>query len=81
MDAEDLVVVASFRTAPEAELAKELLENEGISAFLGNEMAAGLMPFLTPDLGGITLQVQQKDVPRAREVLTPPVNAPTSTPT
>ncbi|WP_394837268.1 DUF2007 domain-containing protein [Pendulispora rubella] len=77
MDAEDLVTVASFRTAPEAELAKELLENEGISAFLGNEMAAGLMPFLTPDLGGVTLQVQQKDAGRAREVLTPE-NAPTS---
>jgi len=76
MDAEDLVTVASFRTVPEAELAKELLENEGISSFLGNEMAAGLMPFLTPDLGGITLQVQQKDAPRARDVLAVPENSP-----
>ncbi len=50
MDAEDLVTVATFRTAAEAELAKEMLDNEGIVAFLGNEMSAGLMPYLTSEL-------------------------------
>ena len=75
MDAEDLVVVATFRTVAEAELAKEMLDNEGISSFLGNEMATGLMPFLTSDLGGITLQVQQKNAVLAHDLLgTPPAS-------
>ncbi|WP_394822535.1 putative signal transducing protein [Pendulispora albinea] len=77
MDAEDLVVVATFGTVAEAELAKEILGNEGISAFLGNEMAAGLMPYLASGLGGITLQVQRQHAPRARGILAaPPDGAP-----
>lgn len=72
MDPEDLVVVATFRTAAEAELAKEILDNEGIRAFLGNEMSANLMPYLSSDLVRITLQVSQKNADRARDMLTPP---------
>jgi len=72
MDPEDLVVVATFRTAAEAELAKEILDNEGIPAFLGNEMSANLMPYLSSDLVRITLQVSQKNADRARDMLTPP---------
>ena len=75
MDAEDLVTVATFRAAPEAELAKEMLDNEGISAFLVNEMSAGLMPFLTSELVPITLQVPQADAARARDILSPPADA------
>jgi len=72
MDPEDLVVVATFRTAAEAELAKEILDNEGIRAFLGNEMSANLMPYLSSELVRITLQVSQKNADRARDMLTPP---------
>jgi len=70
MEAEDLVVVATFRTVAEAELSKEILESEGVSAFLGNQMAAGLMPYLASGLGSITLQVQHQHAPRARDILT-----------
>jgi hypothetical protein len=68
MDAQDLIVVARYGTTAEAELARELLDNEGIRAFLGNEMASGLMPYMG-DLGGVTLQVQVSDAPRAQELL------------
>ena len=74
MDAEDLVTVATFRTAAEAELAKEMLDNEGIVAFLGNEMSAGLMPYLTSELVQITLQVPERDAERARDILSPPAD-------
>lgn len=75
MSTEDLVVVARFGTPAEAELAKEMLGNEGIVAFLGNELAVGVMPYLSSGLGGITLQVQDKDAARARALLTPPGEA------
>ena len=68
-DKDDLVTIATFSSTVDAELAKSRLESEGISAALGNELASGLMPFLGPGLGGVTLQVANHDVERAKEVL------------
>jgi hypothetical protein len=65
----DLVTIATFPDVPEAELAKERLQLEGIDAWVFAENTAGLMPFLNPATGGIRLQVEPKDADRAREIL------------
>jgi hypothetical protein len=66
---ETLVTVATFTTPGEAEMARVRLERLGIRAFLGNAIAVGVMPFLGNDLGGISLQVLEKDAEQARELL------------
>ncbi len=65
----DLITVASFPDLPEAELAKERLENEGVVAFVLHENTAGVMPFLTSSGKGIQVQVKSTDAERAREIL------------
>jgi hypothetical protein len=65
----DLVTVASFPDSAEAELARERLALEGISAFVIGAQTDGVMPFLTGPTGGVRLQVAPVDVARAREVL------------
>ncbi|MDB4993811.1 MAG: phosphatidylinositol-4-phosphate 5-kinase [Myxococcaceae bacterium] len=66
---ETLVTVATFTTPVEAEMARVRLERLGIPAFLGNAIAVGVMPYLGNDLGGISLQVLEKDAEQARELL------------
>ena len=68
-DKGDLVTIATFPGPVEAEIAKSRLESEGIPSFLGNELASGMMPFLKPGLGGVSLQVARDDVERAKEIL------------
>jgi hypothetical protein len=70
-DQDDLVTIATFSSTVDAELAKSRLESEGINVALGNELASGLMPYLGSGLGGVTLQVANHDVERAKEVLGP----------
>jgi len=66
---DELVTVATFNDVPEAQLARERLELEGIRAFVLDALSEGVMPFLTPSTGGIRLQVEPKDVERAKEIL------------
>ena len=66
---DDLVTIASFPDVAEAELAKERLEIEGIRAFVVDAQTAGVMPFLTSASGGVRVQVQPKDIERAKEIL------------
>lgn len=66
---QELVTVASYPDVPEAELARERLELEGIRAFVIGAQTAGAMPFLTSATGGVRVQVQPGDLERAREVL------------
>jgi hypothetical protein len=65
----DLVTVATFSDVSQAELARERLELEGVRAFVLDEQAGGVMPFLTNSMGGIRVQVAPEDAARAREVL------------
>jgi hypothetical protein len=58
-----LVTVQSFTVEHEAHLARNLLEAEGILAFLGGEMTAVALP------GLVHLQVRATDAPRAVALL------------
>jgi putative signal transducing protein len=66
---DELVTVASFSDVPEAELAKERLELEGIRAFAIDAQTAGVMPFLARTSGRVRVQVEPKDLERAKEIL------------
>jgi hypothetical protein len=65
----DLVTVATFPDASEAQLAKERLELEGIRAFVIGAQVAGVMPYLAGGAAGVRVQVDPKDAGRAREIL------------
>ncbi len=64
----DLVTVATFTDLPEAELARERLELEGIRAFVLDAQTAGVMPYVTGSTG-IRLQVEPQEAERAKEIL------------
>jgi hypothetical protein len=65
---DELVTVASFPDPPQAELAKERLELEGIRAFVIGGQGGGVMPYLAESMG-IRVQVEPKDLERAKELL------------
>ncbi len=60
-------VVVFTGHAWETELLKNLLENEGITAFLNNEYFGTLFPFnKTPGKGDVRLIVSQNDAEKAK---------------
>jgi hypothetical protein len=65
----DLVTAATFSDPYQAELAKERLELEGVRAFVIGAQVAGVMPYLGGAGGGVRVQVEPKDLERAREIL------------
>jgi len=67
--AEPFVTVATFPTAAEAELARNLLSEEGLNAFLADAETVGMLWHVGGALGGVKLQVAAGDEPRARNVL------------
>jgi hypothetical protein len=67
-DQDKLVTIATFPDLPEAELAKERLENESIPAFVLHGGSAGVLPGVTT-AAGIQVQVNASDIAKAREVL------------
>ncbi len=62
----ELVTVARFASALEAETAKNFLADEGVSAFIADENASALFSGM---LGQAKLQVAAADVARAKELL------------
>jgi hypothetical protein len=69
VDPSDLVTVATIPDAPDADLARERLELEGIQAFVLDGQSDAVMPFMVASTGGIRLQVAPEDAERAREIL------------
>lgn len=67
MGSDDLVTVRQYLHSPEAYLACGALEAEGISAVILDEEVSQL--YGAPLSGGVRLQVAQKDLDRARELL------------
>ena len=68
-DQEKLVTVREYSTNVEASMARDILENEGISCMLTNETFSGIYPIGHTSLGGIQLLVFEKDVEAANHIL------------
>lgn len=64
-----LIIIASYRDLPLAELAKSKLESEGIPCFLLNKNMIGLNWLYSNALGGVELQVRNEDAEKASEIL------------
>jgi hypothetical protein len=67
---EDLVCIQTYRTRPEAEIAKGFLESNGIIATVLAHDMGGAYPYpfqSSPE--GVKLLVSKKDEKKAREVL------------
>ncbi len=65
----DLIAVRAFATRAEAELAKDLLQTEGIASVLMSNDAGGARPELAFTTGGARLLVASADAQRAAELL------------
>ncbi len=64
-----LVTVDTFDMPTEAHLAKGLLEANGLTAFLADELTVGVAWHLSNAVGGIKLQVAEADVEHAARIL------------
>jgi hypothetical protein len=65
----DFVTVATFTNSPEANLAKQRLEAEGVRCLLLNESTVNVAWHLSVAVGWIQLQVAQEDVDVAKSIL------------
>ncbi|HKC59812.1 MAG TPA: DUF2007 domain-containing protein [Myxococcales bacterium] len=69
MPDEGPLVVATFALPTEAEMARGLLESNGIQALLRDEGLVGVHPLLSNAVGGVKVVVPAEDAERAREIL------------
>jgi hypothetical protein len=66
----NLVTVQIFTFPTEAHLAQLRLESNGIACFLKDETTIGVINLYSNALGGVKLQVEEKEAEKAREILT-----------
>jgi len=66
-----LVVVQSYASRPEAELAKGALDAAGIPAMIQSDSVGGMREHLAWSGAGFKILVREEDVTDSREVLTP----------
>jgi hypothetical protein len=66
-----LVVVQSYASRPEAELAKSALEAAGIPAMVQSDSVGGMREHLAWSGAGFKILVREEDVTDAHEVLAP----------
>jgi len=64
----DLVVVGTFKSRPEAEMAKSALEAAGIESMVQTDDAGGLQPGLWEGRG-VSVVVRSADAQTAHEIL------------
>lgn len=65
----ELIVIRTFLTRVDADLAKTALDAAGIESMVRSDDAGGLRPHLW--MGGIAVLVRAEDVERAEAVLAP----------
>jgi hypothetical protein len=68
-----LVVVQSYGSRPEADLAKGALEDAGIQAMVQADTAGGMREHLAWSGAGFKILVREEDAAVARDVLAPPI--------
>ena len=68
-----LVVVQSYGSRPEAELAKSVLEDASVPAMIQADTAGGMREHLAWSGAGFKILVHDEDATAARDVLTAPV--------
>ncbi len=67
---EDDMVIVFIGLAWEAELVKNLLENEGLTAFVTDKAVGNMFPFYTtPGMGAVKVRVANRDFDKARELV------------
>lgn len=66
---QDLVTVATFATPMEADMARNLLASASIEAFVADDATVGWLWHLGNALGGVKLQVAERDAERASAIL------------
>ncbi len=76
MEHPNLVVVRTYGTRPEADLAKSELESAGIPAMIQADTAGGMREHLAWSGQGFKLFVREQDATTARDLLTPPKDPP-----
>ena len=73
MDHTKLVVVQSYGSRPEADLAKGALEDAGIQAMVQADTAGGMREHLAWSGAGFKVLVREEDAIAAKDFLTSPV--------
>jgi len=68
----NIVVVRSYGSRAEADLAKGALEDAGIRAMIQADTAGGMREHLAWSGAGFQILVREEDLTVARDVLTPP---------
>jgi hypothetical protein len=66
---DDLATIATYRFAPKAEIARLLLEQEGIEAFVADSNVVTTDWFLGNAIGFVKLQVRRSQLEAASQVL------------
>ena len=69
----NLVVVHTFGSGAEADMAKSVLEAADIDAMIQADTAGGMRPHLAWSGSGFKVLVREEDAAAAREVLDPPM--------
>jgi hypothetical protein len=72
MEHPNLIIVQTYGTRPEADLAKSELESAGIPAMIQADTAGGMREHLAWSGQGFKLLVREEDATTARDLLTPP---------
>ncbi len=70
-----LIVVQTYGSRPEADLAKGALEDAGIRAMIQADTAGGMREHLAWSGAGFRVLVREEDATVARDVLTPSVQS------
>ena len=68
MTSNTLATIATFSSEHDAELARGILQSEGIEAFIFKDDCGGMLPHLQA-IRGVHLKVKEKDESRAKEIL------------
>ncbi len=65
----DLVIIHSYASQPEAELARSALAAAGIESMIQADSIGGMRPHVAWASGGFKVLVREEDEPEARDIL------------